>query len=195
MSLELKSNLETPVSRRRSRAALRVIYDGRPAVVLVAEMDASLAQHWEASRNAAFWNDFQDTGIAANAVVMVSPGALPKLPNGTVDSPSILAEFPRRRGYLREELEAWVVNRLCEVLYLTPAKFDASQDWARYGVDSAVALELVADLEDQLGTRLPQTLAECRNPGELVTLASLRLLDGSDTLPWWRSPWATVEQL
>ena len=195
MSLELKSNLEPPVSRRLSRAALRVIYDGRPAVVLVAEMDGSRAQDWEASRNTAFWNDFRDNGIAANAVVMVSPGGLPKLPNGSIDSPSVLVEFPRRRGYLREELEAWVVNRLCEVLYLVPSKFDASQDWARYGVDSAVALELVADLEDRLCTRLPQTMAECRNPGELVTSVTARLLDGSNTLPWWRSPWATVEQL
>jgi acyl carrier protein len=192
MSLELKSNLETAVSGRRSRVPLRVIYEGRTAVVVVAEMDASLAQHWEASRNTAFWNDFQDIGIAANAVVMVLPGVLPKLPNGAVDSPSVLTAFPRRRGYLREELEAWVVNRLCEVLYLVPSKFDASQDWARYGVDSAVALELVADLEDRLGMRLPQTLAECRNPAELVTSATAPLLEGSDGLPWWRSPWVRV---
>jgi acyl carrier protein len=195
MSLELKSNLQPAVSARRSRIPVSVTHEGHSAVVLLAEMDPSLAQDWEASRNTAFWNEVPDDGISANAVVMVSPGALPKLANGTVDSRSVVAEFARRRGYLREELQAWVVNRLCEVLYFAPSEFDATQDWARHGVDSAVALELVADLEDRLGARLPQTLAECRNPGELVSSVTARLLEGGDGLPWWRSPWVTAGHL
>jgi acyl carrier protein len=195
MSLELKSHFETSTSGRRSQIPVRVAGQGRTAIVLVAEMNAALVQDWEASKNTAFWNDFQDEGIAANAVVMVSPGALPKLPNGVVDSPSVTAGFSRSRGYLREELEGWVVNRLCEVLYLVPSKFDATQDWARHGVDSALALEVIADLEDLLGARLPQTLAECRTPRELVDSVAARLLDGSNGLPWWRSPWVTAESL
>ncbi len=195
MSLELKSNLQRAVSARRSQIPVSVTHKGRSAVVLLAEMDASMAQHWEVSRNTAFWNEALSNGFSANAVVMVSPGALPKLANGTVDSRSVVAEFPQRRGYLREELQAWVVNRLCEVLYFAPSEFDATQDWARHGVDSAVALELVADLEDRLGARLPQTLAECRNPGELVASVTARLLEGSDGLPWWRSPWVKAGHL
>ena len=195
MSLNLKSNLENRSPGRRSRIPVRVNCRERTAIVLVAEMDDSMAQDWEASKNNAFWNDFQDEGIAANTVIMVSPGALPRLVNGVLDSSSVTGEFSRRRGYLREELEAWVVNRLCNVLYLVPSKFDAAQDWARHGVDSAVALEVVADLEDLLGARLPQALAECRTPRELVSSVAARLLDGSNELPWWRSPWTTVEQV
>lgn len=163
-------------------------------MVLVAELEGSLARDWEASRNTAFWEELQESGTAANAVVMVSPGALPKLSNGSIDTTSILAEFPRRRGYLAEELQAWIINRLCDVLYFAPSKFDACQNWARYGVDSAVALELVADLEDRLGLALPQALAECRSPSELVSSATRLLLDGSEQLSWWRSPWVTAER-
>ena len=195
MSLELKSNVQTAASGRRSRIPVKVTFQGRTSIVLVAEMDASLAQDWEASKNTAFWNDFQAEGIAANAVVMVSSGALPKLLNGVVDSPSVTGGFCRSRGYLREELEAWVVNRLCEVLYMVPSQFDATQDWARHGVDSAVALEVIADLEDRLDARLPQTLAECRTPRELVNSVAARLLDGSSGLPWWRSPWVAAESV
>ena len=195
MSLELKPNVQTAASGRRSRIPVKVTSQGRTSIVLVAEMDASLAQDWEASKNTAFWNDFQAEGIAANAVVMVSSGALPKLLNGVVDSPSVTGGFSRSRGYLREELEAWVVNRLCEVLYMVPSQFDATQDWARHGVDSAVALEVIADLEDRLDARLPQTLAECRTPRELVNSVAARLLDGSSGLPWWRSPWVAAESV
>jgi acyl carrier protein len=195
MSLELKSNLATAVSKGRHRLPVRVTYEGLAAVVLVAEMEASVAQDWEASRNTAFYDEFRKNGVPATAVVMVSPGALPRLSRGNLDQTSILSEFSRRRGYLREELQAWVVNRLCDVLYFAPSEFDANQDWARYGVDSAVALELVADVEDRLGMRLPQTLAECRNPGALVSSATRLLLDGSESLPWWRSPWVTAGSL
>lgn len=195
MSLELTSSPGTLISDRSNRIPIRVTHEGHNAVVLLAEMEGELAQDWTASTNAAFWNDFQRTGVAANSVVMVSHGALPRLHNGDIDSSAVLGRFSRGRGYLREELEAWVVNRLCEVLYLVPSKFDASQDWARHGVDSAVALELVADLEDRLGARLPQTLAECRSPKELVSVVTGQLLDGGDWLPWWRSPWVSVGSL
>lgn len=195
MSLHLKSNLQASTFEGRTATPVRVTHQGRAAIVLVAELEGSLARDWEASRNAAFWEELQENGTAANAVVMVSPGALPKVSDGSVDTMSILAEFPPRRGYLEEELQAWVVNRLCAVLYFAPSKFDASQDWARYGVDSAVALELVADLEDRLGMTLPQTLAECRNPKELVSSATRLLLNGSEGLSWWRLPWVTAESL
>lgn len=195
MSLELNSNVQPIAAHRRATASLRVTHESRVAVVLVAEITGSNVQRWEACRNRAFWEELQTERTAPNSVVMVPEGTLPRSSSGKVDAPSVLKQFPRSRGYLREELQGWVVNRLCEVLYFTPSEFDPSQDWARYGVDSAVALELLADLEDRLGIRLPQTSAECRNPAQLVSEAAAQFLDGGDNLAWWRSPWAVAESL
>jgi acyl carrier protein len=126
---------------------------------------------------------------------VVLPGALPRKPDGLVDGPSVVAQFARKRGYLTHELGAWIVNRLCEVLYLTPDEFDPELDWARHGVDSAVALELLADLEDRLRVALPQALSECRNTLELAARAKAEVLKEPNQLPWWRSPWVTVEEI
>lgn len=180
---------------RRATVILRVSHQRKAALVLVAELESASVRDWEATKNTAFWKAFQTSGIAVNAVVLVSSATLPRLPGGMVDAASVLAQFSERRGFLREELTAWIVNRLCEILYFTPGDFDSSKDWARHGVDSAVALELVADLEDRLGVRLPQALAECRNPDELVKEASKRLLNRNENLPWWRSPWVTTESM
>jgi acyl carrier protein len=135
----------------------------------------------------------QEGGAPANAVVMVPPGTLPRSGGGVVEAVAVIRDFADRRGYLKDELKAWVVNRLCEVLYLAPGELDPNLDWARHGVDSAVALEVLADLEDKLRLRLPQALSECRNPGELASEAAARVLDVADRLPWWRLPSVATE--
>ena len=192
MSLDLTSTRETLLAPVKAAVPVRLTLKGRSALILVAELDGALARGWEAARNTTFWNAFQTHGIAVNAVVIVSPGTLPRRHGGALDETAVIADFAPRRGYLRDELEAWVVHRLCEVLYLAPGEFDPGLDWARRGVDSAVALELLADLEDWLGVRLPQALSECRSPRELASEATTRLLDDSERLPWWRSPWAAT---
>lgn len=165
----------------------------REALVLLAEMHADETRPWEAIRNSAFLEELEASGIAAHRVVVLPSGSLPLNSEGSIDGTNVVANFPRTRGYLRSELEAWVVNRLCQFLYLTPSEFDPSQSWARYGVDSAVALELLADLEDRVGIPLPPDFAESNDPIGLVKSVALHVFQDQDNLAWWRSPWTTVE--
>ena len=188
MSVHSKSNgVATP-----GRIPLRVTYEGRAATILLAEASGSLAQAWDATQSV-LSDELELTGELPSAVVLLRENTLPRCANGDFDGRSITADFPRSRGYLREELLAWIVERLCQALFFQPSQFDPSQDWARYGVDSAVALEVIGDLEDMLGTRLPATLAECKNPEQVVTLATEILVDAPNLLPWWRSSAVTVE--
>lgn len=192
MSLVSNSDLQIGGLPTRHAVVIRVSHQGRRALILVAELEGSFAQDWEASKNQAFFAEFEATGVAVNAVVPVRATALPKRRDGSLDSASVVSEFSKRRGYLEEELEAWLVNRLCELLYLTPIDFDGGQDWARYGVDSAVALEVLADLEDRLGLRFPQRFAECRSPAALVSEVVCHLIENG-AVCWWRSSGITTE--
>jgi len=195
MRLQLKSNASAGSTASPSQLPVRVTAGSRTTVVLVTELDQSVARDWAASKNTAFMNAVDGMGIAANVVVSVPCDALRRLPGGNVDAVSVLTKFPLSYGYLREELEAWITNRLCEVLYFKPREFDPGHHWARYGVDSAVALELVADFEDYLGTRLPQHVAECKGAADLATIVMRQLLVAGPGLPWWRSRQATAEAL
>jgi len=196
MSLEFEQKkLKHLLPRKAARVRLRVSENGSVGTVLLTEAEPSQTRNWEAIRNTAFYGELEETGVPVTDVVVVPHSTLPRKPSGRPDPALVAAEFPRRRGYLREEWKAWVVNRLSSVLYLEPGSFDPDLEWARYGVDSAIALELVADLEEHMGVRLPQTMAECRNIAELVSCASSHLLVSGVRLPWWRSPsvsaWST----
>ena len=56
-------------------------------------------------------------------------------------------------------IEGWLVSRLSQRLGIPAGALDVQQPLTRYGLDSIVALELVADLEDWFGCALPLTLA------------------------------------
>ena len=191
MSLTTNSTPQVFPAAMPGATVVRVTHEARSVAVLVAELDGTQSRDWEAARNQAFLEAFRG-GTAPNSVVLVSPHTLPRRAGGAVEEAVVIQDFARRRGYLKDEIQAWIVTRLCEVLYLVPGQIDPTLDWARHGVDSAVALELLADLEDRLRVRLPQALAESRNPVELASEATLRLTDREDSLPWWRSPWVTA---
>ncbi|MEM9291840.1 MAG: beta-ketoacyl synthase N-terminal-like domain-containing protein [Acidobacteriota bacterium] len=55
-------------------------------------------------------------------------------------------------------IEAWIKGRLAQRFALEASKVDAQQPFARYGMDSAAAVGLVGELEEQLDRRLPETL-------------------------------------
>jgi acyl carrier protein len=58
-----------------------------------------------------------------------------------------------------EEISAWLTRRVSELANLAPDSVDAREEFVRYGLDSAAAVELIGDLEDWLGCALPTTLA------------------------------------
>ena len=55
-------------------------------------------------------------------------------------------------------IEDWLASHLSQRLGIPVAALDVHQPLTRYGLDSIVALELAADLEDWLGSSLPLTL-------------------------------------
>lgn len=168
-------------------AILGVESDDREGAVLVQELDGASVIDWDTFRNRSFARGLRVTGIPVNAVVPVLPFSLPRLPDGRTDVSSLVSDFADQRGFLAHELEAWTVNQLCGVLFLTPERFDRHADWARHGVDSAVLLELLGDFEDRFSVRLPQSMSKCRNVVQLAHGASVELI-GAGMLPWWRSP-------
>src|SRR5215831_6714280 len=66
------------------------------------------------------------------------------------------------------DTEGWLVRHLAHKLRMPPDALERQQPLVRYGLDSLVALELVAELEDWLGCTLPLTLA-----WEYPTIAAL----------------------
>src|ERR671923_1072546 len=56
-------------------------------------------------------------------------------------------------------IEDWLGSCLSQRLGIPCETLDIYQPLVRYGLDSIVALELVADLEDWIGCSLPLTLA------------------------------------
>jgi len=192
-----ETKTDVPGAERRwpPSLPLRARGDGAEAIILLTEIDPYELKNWAAIRNTAFWREVTNTGVAANSVVTLPPATLPGDPRGLEGTEKVISEFHISRGFFRRELEAWVSVRVSETLFLTPSEFDPAEDWARYGVDSAVALEVLADIEDLLGMRLPPSFAECRDPKTLVRLIAKHVLDHGGPEAWWRSPWVTVEAL
>lgn len=58
----------------------------------------------------------------------------------------------------REEIEAWLLVHIAQGLSVDPQRIDVNLPLTRYGLDSIVAIELTADLEDWLERSISETL-------------------------------------
>ena len=56
------------------------------------------------------------------------------------------------------EIEAWLTNKIAELLHLIPEKIDLKQPLAIYGLDSVKAVSIAAELEEWLGITVPPTI-------------------------------------
>lgn len=65
---------------------------------------------------------------------------------------------PTHSPWSEETLQDWLVTKLAEELGIDPSEIDVQQPFAQYGVDSVLAVTLVADLEDAMGCTLNPTL-------------------------------------
>lgn len=57
-----------------------------------------------------------------------------------------------------EEIQAWLVSYLAELLGIDPHEVDVTIPFDRYGLDSAAAVGMTGDLEDWLQRELDPTL-------------------------------------
>lgn len=57
-----------------------------------------------------------------------------------------------------EEIQAWLVSQVAELLEISPHEIDVGAPFDRYGLDSAAAVTLTGDLEDWLGRQLSPSL-------------------------------------
>jgi acyl carrier protein len=58
-----------------------------------------------------------------------------------------------------DQIRAWLVGKLAEILEVKPDQIDSSVPIERLGVDSASAIDLVAAIESRLGRDFSPTLA------------------------------------
>jgi acyl carrier protein len=58
----------------------------------------------------------------------------------------------------KDEIKLWLAKRLGDELKLPAEKLDPEKPFAEYGIDSASAIGVVADLEDYLGQPLDPNL-------------------------------------
>jgi acyl carrier protein len=65
---------------------------------------------------------------------------------------------PTQSPWSEETLQDWLVAKLAEELGIDSSDIDVQQPFAQYGVDSVLAVTLVADLEDAMGRELNPTL-------------------------------------
>lgn len=57
-----------------------------------------------------------------------------------------------------KEIQNWIVNYLGTLLEINPDEINVSTSFDRYGLDSAAAVGMIADLEDWLNRELDPTL-------------------------------------
>jgi acyl carrier protein len=57
-----------------------------------------------------------------------------------------------------EQIQEWMVDRIAKLLEIDPEEVDVTVPFDRYGLDSAAAIGLTADLEDWLQQELDPTL-------------------------------------
>ncbi|NEO43855.1 MAG: SDR family NAD(P)-dependent oxidoreductase [Moorea sp. SIO4A3] len=56
------------------------------------------------------------------------------------------------------EIEAWLINKIAELLQIAPEKIDSTQPLAVYGLNSVLAVSIAAELEEWLGMAVVPTI-------------------------------------
>ncbi|MEM9948335.1 MAG: acyl carrier protein [Cyanobacteria bacterium P01_D01_bin.36] len=77
-----------------------------------------------------------------------------KTPSSTAQS----AEKVPEKAYKAEEIREWLVNYMCRHLAIEPKEIDLDLEFDSFGLDSAVIIEMTAELEDYLGNMLDPTV-------------------------------------
>lgn len=74
------------------------------------------------------------------------------------NSSSKLNEQAQAPASPQEAIQNWLVAKIAQSLSIAPDTINVRETLTRYGLDSIDAVTMVGDLEDWLGTELPDTL-------------------------------------
>jgi 8-amino-7-oxononanoate synthase len=70
----------------------------------------------------------------------------------------IVEEAGSRQTASLEEIRGWLIDRLAELMRVSPDEVDVQEPFANFGLNSIDAVSLSGDLEDYLNRPLPATL-------------------------------------
>jgi acyl transferase domain-containing protein/aryl carrier-like protein len=171
-----------PALRAGCSAAFSIDASGEERLVVVAEVERTALRSLDVDgvvgaikRTVAEQHDLQ-----VHAVALLRPATLPKTSSGKLQrrvcrgafldgSLDTVAEWqqidtelsvePRMPARSREELRSWLIDQTSRLCGTARTAIRAADPFAQYGMDSAAALRLAAQLEDWLGRKVPQTLA------------------------------------
>lgn len=80
----------------------------------------------------------------------------------------------------QQEIQDWSVNRIATLLDMQKEKVDPNMDFDRLGLDSAIAVSLLVDLEAELEIEVPPTLLfEKSNLAEIAAHLADQLKEGA----------------
>lgn len=160
-----QSHAKAEVARK---IAIPVACNDREAIVILAEIPGQRSIDWAQSKEELLFSHRAESDIPPESVFLILPNALPSSPDGSISRQAAASVYSSGQLAI-EELRAWLVNRVSQFVLVPPGNIDPDEDWGRYGVDSAVLLELFGCLEEHLNVRLPHALTECRSISTLAT--------------------------
>jgi acyl-CoA synthetase (AMP-forming)/AMP-acid ligase II/acyl carrier protein len=163
--------------RLRVSCAVAVDVDQQERLVVVQEIDAvgavgDVERLWSATRR--LISEAHELDL--HALILVRPGSIPRTSSGKIQRRvcrdqllrgelAVLASWDRdtrsapASSRRTEGLKPWLVGRVARLLRLQPHEVDPARALSEYGIDSAAAVMLAAELEDKLRRELPSTLA------------------------------------
>jgi len=161
------------------KIAIPAARTGREAIVILAEIPSQRSIDWAESKEELLTNHCAESDDRPESVFLILPNFLPSSPDGSINHEAAVLAYGSGR-VVTEELRAWLVNSVSHILLVPPVNIDPDADWGRYGVDSAVVLELLGGLEEHLDIRLPQSLTECRSISSLAEAIGRQMTDAAE---------------
>ncbi len=179
--LELTAQESHPAVRDGMGAAFSVQAEGGEGVVLVQEAHPRRPHDWSAALEAVRQAVSEEHGIALHAVLLVKPGAVPRTTSGKVQRQLCRRRFleggleplaswrpaaaaaepaPRAVPFARTvpEFSAWLQGLVARRLGRAAEEVDAAAPLLRHGLDSLASVELLHEIESELGVELPLAL-------------------------------------
>ncbi len=166
-----------PALRPGCGAAFAVEIGGEERLVVVQEATLAAPADAEAAFAEIRYALADAHALDAAAICLIAPGAIPKTSSGKIQRRACREQFlagafdggavwrePERAaaadtaGPARSATEEWLLDYIARATGVERRQIAADQPFARYGLSSLQAVEMVAAIEERLGRALPQTV-------------------------------------